>query len=105
MFSNNRYQTKGIKEHLPLEVQVILWKLIDRAKAEGKELDYLQVFEIEELEPDEGQGRISIKHSQEEPPREATYTLEIPEEIELVSAKIFVIDDGTHSTMLLASEY
>ena len=105
MFSNNRYQTKGIKEHLPIDVQVTLWKLIDRAKSEGKELDYLQVFEIEKLEPDDGQRRIRINHKQEVPPREATYTLEIPEEMELVSAKVFVIDDGTHSTMLLASEY
>ena len=105
MFSNNRYQTKGIKEYLPIELQVTLWKLIDQAKTEGKELDYLQVFEIEELDSDDGQRRIRINHKQEEPPREATYTLEIPEETELVSAKVFVIDDGTHSTMLLASEY
>ena len=105
MFSNNRYQTKGIKEYLPIELQIILWKQIDRSKAEGKELDYLQVFEIEELEPEEEQRRISINHKQEVPPREETYTLEIPEETELVSAKIFVVDDGSHSTMLLASEY
>ena len=41
-------------------------------------------------------------HSQEEPAYERTFTFPTDEPI---TAKIFVIDDETHSTMLLAEEY
>ena len=43
-----------------------------------------------------------VIHSQEEPSYERTFTFPTDEPI---TAKIFVIDDATHSTMLLAEEY
>ena len=60
--------------------------------------DYLQVFRLSEHE-----GRQKIIHSQEQP----DYRDEIitPIFVSPVEAKIFVIDDGDHSTMLLANEY
>ena len=44
----------------------------------------------------------NITHSQEQPPY--SYEMDMPCE-DAVNAKIFVIDDQTHSTMLLAEEY
>ena len=43
-----------------------------------------------------------IVHKQEQPPYR--YELDVPCD-DAVSAKVFVIDDLTHSTMLLAEEY
>lgn len=105
MFGGDRYQTIGIQQTIPLEVQFALWGLIDQARHDELELDYLQVFEIEEIDSDDGQRKLIISHKQEVPEWEAAYSLDIAETTPTVSAKIFVIDDGTHSTMLLASEY
>ena len=105
MFENDRYQTRGVKESIPLELQVIMWGLIDQASSAGEELDYLQVFEIEEIGSSDGQKKIRIKHTQEVPNKQASYTVELVENGTLVSERIFVIDDGSCSTMLLASDY
>ena len=43
-----------------------------------------------------------IVHEQEQPPYR--YELDVPCD-DAVNAKVFVIDDLTHSTMLLAEEY
>ena len=59
--------------------------------------DYLQVFILTKTPT--GQH---IVHTQEQPPYR--YELDVPC-MNAVDAKVFVIDDKTHSTMLLASEY
>lgn len=59
--------------------------------------DYLQVFRLQKT----GQGQ-RITHTQEQPPY--SRELFVPC-VDAVNAKLFVIDDGTHSTMLLAEEY
>ena len=94
MFSSNRYMTKGIKEEIPLQIQIYLWNLIDNLP-EPK--DYLQVFHLSDFE-----GKQKIIHKQEEPEYSAEYLIlcENP-----ITKKIYVIDDETHCTMLLASEY
>ena len=59
--------------------------------------DYLQIFRLSVS------GRKQkIIHEQEEPEYSQEYTIniELP-----VTEKVYVIDDETHSTMLLASEY
>ena len=60
--------------------------------------DYLQVFNLSQEN-----GQQKIEHVQEVPEyrREYLITLDIP----IFTGKVFVIDDETHSTMLLASEY
>ena len=94
MFSSNRYMTKGIKEEIPLQIQIYLWGLIDNLP-EPK--DYLQVFQLSDFE-----GKQKIIHKQEVPEYSVEYLIlcESP-----ITKKIFVIDDETHCTMLLASEY
>ena len=94
MFNNHRYLTKGVQTEIPLVLQIFMWECIDRLH-EPK--DYLQVFNLEALE-----GVQRISHSSEEPEYKMEYLM--PSEPP-VTQKVYVIDDGDHSTMLLAEEY
>ena len=94
-FQNLRLITSGVSRRIPKILQLLLWELADRPE----EQDYLQIFEL--AASDNG---VSICHRQEEPPYESYVdvygaTLTQPHE------KIYIIDDVTHSTMLLAEEY
>ena len=95
MFNNPRYATSGINSELPLLTQVILWGLIDTMEVVRK--DYLQVFL---LSVEDRQQRIIHEQEQPEYRKEYLFPSENP-----VTAKVFVIDDESHSTMLLAEEY
>ena len=95
MFTSPRYATRGVTTTVPLMLQIVLWDLIDSMKVESK--DYLQVFRL----TTDGKTQ-HITHTQEQPPYERTLEFSSSEPI---TAKIFVIDDGTHTTMLLAEEY
>lgn len=101
MFNNQRYMTKGIQLEIPIELQLFLWNCIDTLKEQGQELDYLQVFELTKERVDDVFFQ-NIEHRQEVPEYSKTYRVS-PKE--MVNVKIFVIDDGTNSVMLLASEY
>ena len=100
MFTNKRYITCGISNAIPEDIQLALWSMIDDFRTSTDiEVDYLQVFRLSIQN-----GKQKIIHRQEEP----VYCNEIliafiwnPVE----NAKIFVIDDGEHSTMMLAEEY
>ena len=95
MFNNPKYLTKGVQSSIPGWLVILLWHLIEIMPVEHK--DYLQVFRLRQTAT--GQH---ITHTQEQPPYQ--YELDVPC-TDAVTAKIFVIDDGTHSTMLLAKEY
>lgn len=102
MFSrNNRYVTRGVNEEVDIRLQLIMWSMIDKLKDEGNvKLDYLQVFKIRK----EG-NRIVINQSQEVPEYSCVYEIEL-EDIKIDDEiKIYVIDSGEYSTMLLPSEY
>jgi hypothetical protein len=59
--------------------------------------DYLQVFQLKPV------GILqSITHSSEEPEYHMEYLLPLDTSIK---EKLYIIDDGDHSTMLLSSEY
>ena len=96
MFENGRYMTRGVAAEIPFEQQALMWAMID-VRSLAKKLDYLQVFRLSVEN-----GSQKITHSQEKPRyKNEVFTLvETP-----VTAKIFVLDDGDHSTMMLASEY
>ncbi len=97
MFDNQRYMTRGIESSIPYETILLLWQLLDVRKKES-EMDYLQVFLLTV------QGTLQhIEHSQEDPPYTARFAVKM--DAEPVNAKIFVIDDESHSTILLAEEY
>ncbi|MCM1165940.1 MAG: DUF960 domain-containing protein [Lachnospiraceae bacterium] len=94
--SEQRYITGGINESVPTELVLFMWSAINKLKNTRK-LDYLQVFDLK------AKGKIQvIEHRQEVPPYKKTYNVlrENP-----ITARIFVIDDGDHETMLLADEY
>lgn len=94
MFRNQRYLSRGINDTIPLELQLFLWACIDQMP---EERDYLQVFD---LSPS---GTMqSITHRSEQPEHRKVYLL--PSE-KPITEKIYIIDDGDHSTMLLSSEY
>jgi hypothetical protein len=95
LFNNQRYITRGIEVTVPIWLQSLLWYAIETMEVESK--DHLQVFTITA-----GSGRQKIIHAQEQPPYEHKYDFRTRDPI---TAKVFVIDDGDHSTMLLAEEY
>lgn len=72
-----------------------MWKMIYDLEIPR---DYLQVFQLSVKD-----GQQMIVHSQEVPAYKKEYL--IVTAIELITAKIFVIDDETAVTMLLAEEY
>ncbi len=94
MFNNNRYLTCGVDSTIPLELQLFLWNCVDELPTER---DYLQVFNLEPF------GEMQrITHTSENPEHKMEYL--IPSE-KSIAEKIYIIDDGDHSTMLLAEEY
>ena len=95
MFSNQRYLTRGVYSEIPIELQLFMWGCIDRL---SENRDYFQVFELENL------GSIQrIMHFSEQPEYKMEYLF--PAIAKPITAKVYVIDDGDHSTMLLAEEY
>lgn len=96
MFNKDRYLTRGVAEEVPLEIQLLIWSMIGDMKCKK---DYLQVFEIKPVNSE----LIEIEHRQEVP--KYSNTLIVKNKEVSYTIKIFVIDDGEYSTMLLASEY
>lgn len=94
MFDGKKYITRGISENIPLEIQIILWDIVISMPVKK---DYLQIFELSTKE-----NILIIKHSQEVPPYEKTYEFIV---LKLINEKIYIIDDGDYSIMLLADEY
>ena len=97
MFEKNkgRYLTRGVDADIPAELQLFMWQAIDQMP-EPK--DYLQVFRLSVEN-----GLQVIHHSSEQPEFEMTYILAAADTA--VTEKVYMIDDGDHCTMLLASEY
>ena len=91
---NDRYMTRGVNADIPPELQIFLWSCIDRLPAER---DYFQVFKLEPM------GEMQrISHTSEQPEYHMEYMVLSDDP---VTAKLYVIDDGDHTTMLLAEEY
>ena len=87
--SKDRYLTRGVDAEISIELQVLMWQAVDQMP-EPK--DYLQVFRLSEEN-----GLQIVHHTSEQPQFEMTYIAE--------TAKVYIIDDGDHCTMLLAEEY
>ena len=95
MFENPKYITRGVQGEIPDALMLLMWQMIAAMRTAQK--DYLQVFILTKTPT--GQH---IVHEQEQPTYR--YELDVPCD-DAVDAKVFVIDDFTHSTMLLAEEY
>ena len=90
-----RYITRGIQSTIPPWLQTLLWYMRD--SMEVPERDYLQIFRLS-CDGD----RQRIEHAQEQP--EYKHVVVIPGE-QPVEAKVYIIEDPDHITMLLADEY
>lgn len=94
MFDNQRYITRGIDSEIPLWLQIFMWECVNKMP-EPK--DYFQVFRLENLN-----GIQKITHFSEQPEYHKEYLIPTNK---LITAKIYIIDSDTYSTMLLAEEY
>ena len=94
MFQNKRFLTRGVQAEIPIELQLFLWNCIDNLP---EERDYFQVFALKEID-----GKQHIHHFSEQPQYSKEYQISTEKPI---TAKVYVIDDTDHSTMLLAEEY
>lgn len=102
MFDNERYITCGINDKMPEELQQTLWSAIELQKRVCRKLDYLQVFTFQKID----ENTLAIKQSQEQPNFNTIHYINYKKEYEeILNEKIFIIDDGSHSTMLFAKEY
>lgn len=95
VFNNQKFLTRGVESEIPAWLVHLMWHMV--LTMEVKEKDYLQVFTLTKTPT--GQH---IVHEQEQPLYR--YELDVPCD-DAVDTKVFVIDDSTHSTMLLAEEY
>ncbi|CEQ18962.1 DUF960 family protein [Paraclostridium sordellii] len=92
----NRYMTRKIVEEIPLEINILLWNLIDELQI-GK--DYLQIFELNPI----GEGIVEIVHKQEMPEYESSIYIHNEEIKE--NKKIYAIDSMEYSTLMFSDEY
>ncbi|WP_455267933.1 DUF960 family protein [Ruminococcus sp.] len=99
MFNNSRYATRGVTERIPIELQIFMWSAIDTMQDKRK--DYLQVFKLY-VENVDGRSVQIVEHTQERPNYNEKFKLNAADPI---CEKVYVIDDESHSTMLLAEEY
>ena len=94
MFNNKRYLSRGVDDTIPIELQLFMWGCIDQLQ---EPRDYLQIFDLEKV------GTMqSITHRSEEPEYRKVYLFPSDKPI---TEKLYIIDDGDQSTMLLSSEY
>lgn len=91
----NRYMTRGVAVEVPPWLQNLLWFLWDSMEVENK--DYLQVFRLSRSD-----GMQEIEHMQEQPDYKKIICVPAADAID---AKIHIIEDDDHVTMLLADEY
>ena len=102
MFTIKRYATRGIANEIGLELQLILWAMIDNRKNKGIEVDYLQVFELSIARKD-GVSVQKVLHKQECPPISDSYYLPMIETP--IKMTIWAMDNEEYCTMLLPDEY
>lgn len=99
----SRYITQGVLIEIPLEYQILMWNYIEEL-GEQLKLDYLQVFNFSEVKVSNSNSTQKMIHKQEVPEYQKEYVVNM-KDVEVITTKVFVIDDGKHCTMLLANEY
>ena len=100
-FDGSRYITSGIQDEIPLAIQIMMFESLEFMERKAGELGYLQVFKLDTIEKD-GTLLLNIRHEQEVPEAKLDYIVPVDEPI---NAKVYIIDDVDHVTMLLAEEY
>ncbi|EQE83499.1 hypothetical protein QCW_3264 [Clostridioides difficile CD69] len=83
-------------EDIPIEINILLWNLIDELQIKK---DYLQIFELNHI----GEGVVEIIHKQEVPEYESS--IYIHNESIKENKKIYAIDSIEYSTLMFSYEY
>ncbi|HCU8275794.1 TPA: hypothetical protein PRN60_002664 [Staphylococcus aureus] len=100
----NRYITRGVSEHLSLDLQILLWHMVGE-RENPPQTDYLHIFRLQE-----DKNILSIIHEQEQPAYklEYHYTNYVKNQNALPK-KVYVIREDDVDTfyyvMLLPEEY
>ena len=95
MFTNERYLTREVADRVPIDIQLLMWDLVERLE----EKDYLQIFEL----TPKGSEIVEIVHKQEIP--EVTSIYKIKNNEIKSKMKLYIIDNGEYSTMMFSHEY
>lgn len=103
MFSTNRYVTRGVNEVVPLEVQQMLWSILEKRQERGDQLDYFQIFELSAEWVDE-EPLQKVVNRQEQPFHEEVFYVDHTENL-AIGVTVWIIDSGEYSTALLPEEY
>lgn len=95
-----RYVTKAINEELNIEIQALLWELLDSITVKRKDkIDYLQVFEVVN-----SGNNIKIINRQEHPAMKEELMIE-KGSIDIQDTIVWIIDDLEYQTMLFPKDY
>lgn len=73
----NRYITRGINESIPLDLQILLWHMVEK-KDNQPHTDYLHIFKLQEDE-----NILSITHEQEQPHTNWNITIQTMKKIKM----------------------
>lgn len=101
MFRNQdkRYMTRNIADGLHIEIQMIIWNLIEERVNNDEELDYLQVFELTNEK-----GMQSIIHRQECPMHKQQLLIQL-QQTRPVTSTVWCLDNGEYQMMLYPEDY
>lgn len=95
-----KFVTKAVSEEISVEIQALLWGLMDILAVKRKErMDYLQVFEISSTKK-----HIHIVNKQEKPPIQEKFVFGNVS-IATKNVVVWIIDDYEKQVMLLPSDY
>lgn len=101
MFHSTKYATQSVADRVPVQLQIMLWTLIERKRLAGEVLDYLQVFELS-LYKVGGQSLQKVIHRQEVPPFTEMHYFDVEE---VYVGKVWVMDNRDYATMLFPSDH
>ncbi|MFD2370573.1 DUF960 family protein [Brevibacillus sp. GCM10020057] len=103
LFSTERYVTRGVNELVPVELQLLLWSILEKRMERGDQLDYLQLFELS-AEMVDGEPLQKVINRQEQPFHEEVFYVDHTENL-ANGVTVWIMDSGEYSTMLLPDEY
>ncbi|MCI1592508.1 DUF960 family protein [Heyndrickxia oleronia] len=94
-----KYATQQIASKVSVEIKVLLWRIMDSLTDNQELLDYLQVFHIQRSDDSQ-----RITNKQEQPPMEMVAELELKKS-KPIDTTIWIVDDGSHCTMMFPNDY
>ncbi|GEC93327.1 DUF960 family protein [Brevibacillus brevis] len=107
MREKKRYATVAIVEEVGVDIQRLLWEMLDDRIEQGHTLDYLQVFDLSVISIN-GQAMQRVCNWQEQPCLQiesVTTQIDTTQIESPIQTTIWIIDDGDCYTMLYPYEY